>query len=224
MPGDPRLLVRVRVAGESSRPRLDVDLAFRPGITAIVGPSGAGKSTLLATIAGLVVPEAGRITLGDVELFDGEGGRSVPAHRRRIALVFQSLALFPHLRAWENVAYGLRSTTRARRREVALRWLVRAKVEHLADRWPSSLSGGEAQRVAIARALASEPHALLLDEPFSALDRGLRVELGAEIQALVDEIGIVALWVTHHEQDAMTIGSAVVGLREGVSVGVSGGS
>lgn len=216
MSGDPQLRVRVRVAGEASRPRLDVDLAFGSGITAIVGPSGAGKTTLLTTVAGLVVPESGRITLGDVALFDGERGTSVPTHLRRVALVFQSLALFPHLRAWENVAYGLRDVGRSRRRDAAVGWLQRARVEHAADRMPASLSGGEAQRVAIARALASEPRALLLDEPFSALDRGLRAELGDEIRALVDGTGIVALLVTHHEEDAARLGSTVVGLSGGV--------
>ena len=216
MPGDATLLVRAAVAGESGgRPRLDVDLRLAPGITAVVGPSGAGKTTLLTTIAGLVRPQAGRIALGSVEFFDSDTGAFVPAHARRIALVFQSLALFPHLRAWENVAYGLPAATKAARHDGALGWLARARVEHLADRMPSSLSGGEAQRVAIARALASEPRALLLDEPFSALDGPLRDELGEEVRALVSELGIVALLVTHHRADALNLASRVVSLAEG---------
>ncbi len=216
MPGDPRLLVRARVAGDSpGRPRLDVNLELAAGITAVVGPSGAGKTTLLTTIAGLVRPEVGRIKLGGTEFFNSDTGIFVPAHKRKITLVFQSLALFPHLSAWRNVAYGLPVKTKAERRAGALGWLARARVEHLADRMPASLSGGEAQRVAIARALASEPRALLLDEPFSALDRELRAELSAEVRALVSELAIVALLVTHHEEDAMTLGSRLVSLAEG---------
>lgn len=206
----------MRVAGEpGGRARLDVDLELAAGITAVVGPSGAGKTTLLTAIAGLLRPDAGRIELGDAVLFDGDTGAFVPAHERRIALVFQSLALFPHLSAWENVAYGLPVRTKAKRREGALGWLARARVEHLADRAPSSLSGGEAQRVAIARALASEPRALLLDEPFSALDSTLRQELGAEVRTLVSELGIPALLVTHHRADARSLGTRLVSLAEG---------
>jgi molybdate transport system ATP-binding protein len=216
MAGEARLRVRARVKGASpDRPRLDVDLALTAGITAVMGPSGAGKSTLLTTIAGLVRPEAGRIELDGAELFNGDTGTFVPPHRRRIALVFQSLALFPHLSAWENVAYGLQPLPRTARRDRALAWLARARVEHLADRAPSSLSGGEAQRVAIARALASEPRALLLDEPFSALDRGLRHELGAELKSLVGELGIPAVLVTHHQDDAVSLGSRVLVLEAG---------
>jgi molybdate transport system ATP-binding protein len=217
MPGDAtRLIVRVRVAGPvADQPRLDVDLELGAGITAVMGPSGAGKTTLLTTIAGLVRAERGRIELAGAELFDGDTGTFVPAHRRRVALVFQSLALFPHLSARDNVAYGLPARTRAQRRDRALAWLTRARVGHLADRAPSSLSGGEAQRVALARALASEPRALLLDEPFSALDGKLRQELGAELRELVGDLGIPALLVTHHEEDATTLGSRRLVLEAG---------
>lgn len=216
MPGDRTLTVRARVGGTRQEPiRLDVDLTFPPGITAIVGPSGAGKTTLLTTIAGLVTPASGRVQLGDRVLFDAEKGIRVPAHRRRVALVFQSLALFPHLTALENVAYGVPRATSSARREAALAWLRRARVEHLADRAPASLSGGEAQRVALARALASEPHALLLDEPFSALDATLRHELGEELRALVMELGLVTLLVTHHARDVERLGSQCVELMDG---------
>jgi len=223
MPGEARLLVRARVTGgPSDRPRLDVDLALAAGITAVMGPSGAGKTTLLAAIAGLVKPDVGRVELDRVECFDSRKGTFLPVHQRRIALVFQSLALFPHLSVWENVAYGLRGVPRTARRDRALVWLARARVEHLVDRAPSSLSGGEAQRVALARALASEPRALLLDEPFSALDSKLRQDLGAELQALVGELGIPAVLVTHHQEDAERLGSRVLVLEQGrVSSGAS---
>lgn len=216
MPGEVRLLVRARIAGEHvARPRLDVDIDFGSGITAVMGPSGAGKTTLLTTIAGLVRPDEGRIVLGDHVLLDEEARVFVPPHERRTALVFQSLALFPHLSAWENVAYGLAELRRAARREQALAWLERAHVGHLADRLPSSLSGGEAQRVAIARALASEPRALMLDEPFSALDGKLRQELGTELQTLIGDLRIPAVLVTHHPEDAESLGSRIIVLERG---------
>lgn len=216
MPGEAQLLVRVHVDGEQvDRPRLDVDLELGGGITAVMGPSGAGKTTLLTAIAGLVRPEAGRIVLDDTVLFDSKERTFTPSHERRVALVFQSLALFPHLTAWENVAYGIRAKTRTERRKQAFAWLFRTRVGHLADRMPLSLSGGEAQRVAIARALASEPRALLLDEPFSALDRTLRAELSEDLGLLVAELGIPAILVTHHEEDAKTLGSRIVLLSNG---------
>ena len=228
MPGDARLRVRASVrGGDGGPPRLDVDLEFDAGITALTGPSGAGKTTLLTTVAGLVTPEAGRIALDGLALFDADRGVSVPPHRRRVALVFQSLALFPHLSAWENVAYGLpreaeRAWPRAARRERALLWLERARVAHRADRLPASLSGGEAQRVALARALASEPRALLLDEPFSALDDSLRAQLGADLRALVAQLDIPAILVTHHREDAASLGSRTLALSHGTVVGVDG--
>ncbi|MBX3249210.1 MAG: ATP-binding cassette domain-containing protein [Myxococcales bacterium] len=215
MRGEPRLRVRARVDGaDHERPRLDVDLAFPSGITSIVGPSGAGKTTLLVTIAGLATPTSGRITLDDAQLYDASRGALVPTHRRQIALVFQSLALFPHLRVWQNAAYGAPGDKRARR-ERALHWLERVRASHLADRAPATLSGGEAQRVALARALASEPRALLLDEPFSALDAPLRRALGEDLRALVDELDIPTLLVTHHRDDAMSLGARVVTLEAG---------
>jgi ABC-type sulfate/molybdate transport systems ATPase subunit len=216
MPGEARLHVCARVESAiAGRPRLDVDLELGSGITAVMGPSGAGKTTLLTAVAGPVRPDAGRITLGNVVFFDSAQRTFVPAHERRIALVFQSLALFPHLSARENVAYGLPVKARAERRERALVWLARTRVGHLADRMPSSLSGGEAQRVALARALASEPRVLLLDEPFSALDRTLREELSSELSALVSELGIIAILVTHHDEDARSLGSRIVTLSNG---------
>lgn len=220
MHGEAHLRVRARVAGDDAdRPRLDVDLAFARGITAVMGPSGAGKTTLLTAIAGLVTPESGRIVLGDTVLFDDEARVRVPPHARRTALVFQSLALFPHLLVWENVAFGFRGEARAGRRDRAMAWLARTRVEHLADRMPSSLSGGEAQRVAIARALGSGPQVLLLDEPFSALDQGLRDALSRDLGGLVLELGIVGILVTHHGDDARLLGSRIVCLSGGRVVG-----
>jgi molybdate transport system ATP-binding protein len=215
MAGNALLSVTARVASsDAAKPRLDVTIEADAGITAVMGPSGAGKSTLLAAIAGLLKPDAGRIALGDDILFDREAGTFVPPHRRRVALVFQSLALFPHLSAWENVAYGLPKSG-APARERAMAWLARAHADHVADRLPETFSGGEAQRVAIARALASEPRALLLDEPLSAMDDALRVQLRDEIQRLVAEVAIPTLWVTHDRNDAAVVGERVIELEAG---------
>jgi molybdate transport system ATP-binding protein len=216
MVSDRGLVARVRVEGElASRTRLDVDLVFGAGITAVMGDSGAGKTTLLSSIAGLVRPNAGRIELNGETLFDADRGSFVPAHRRRISLVFQSLALFPHLRVWENVAYGVRRAPKKIRRERALEWLERAQVRHVADRLPETLSGGEGQRVALARALAAEPRLLLLDEPFSAMDAELRTELGTALLELVRAAGVPAVLVTHDERDAERLAEHIIQLEFG---------
>jgi ABC-type sulfate/molybdate transport systems ATPase subunit len=181
--------------------RLDAAFTVPAGITVLFGPSGAGKTTCLSVIAGLLAPRRGRVVL------NGEDLTRVPAHRRGVALVFQSLALFPHLTALQNVAYGARNDPR--------RWLERMRVNHAADRKPGQLSGGEAQRVALARALASEPKVLLLDEPFSALDSELRAQLGDELKALVGELKIPTVLVTHDRADAAALGERVVVIEAG---------
>ncbi len=209
------LSIKLRV---SARRRVDLDVALEvgPGITALCGPSGAGKTTLLLAIAGLFQPDSGRITLGERVLFDHEARIDLPPEARRAALVFQSLALFPHLTALDNAAYGLpRTLPSAIRKERARGWLQRMHVAPLADRKPGALSGGEAQRVALARALAMEPRVLLLDEPFSALDEDLRRELGDELRALIAELSIPALFVTHDRNEAARLAGQTLRLRAG---------
>lgn len=217
MAGDaPRLSVRVRVdADDGQSPRLAAAFESSATITAIMGPSGAGKSTLLQCVAGLVRPSAGRIAIDGEALFDSEAGIFIPPHRRRVALVFQSLALFPHLSAWENVAYGLRGGTGRARRDAAQGFLERARAGSIANRPPSTLSGGEAQRVALARALASEPRLLLLDEPFSALNHELRVELGEVLRALLAVTPVPVLFVTHDLADAKRMASRILYVDSG---------
>ncbi|HLL20662.1 MAG TPA: ATP-binding cassette domain-containing protein, partial [Kofleriaceae bacterium] len=156
---------------------LDVELACPPGITCVMGPSGSGKSTILQVLAGLYKPDRGRVCLGDECWLDVAKGIEVPVHQRRLAYVFQSLALFPHLSALHNVAYGMHHLPREERAARAQQLLDRLGVGHLARRRPRTFSGGEAQRVALARAMARQPHVVLLDEPFSALDRDLRAQL-----------------------------------------------
>jgi molybdate transport system ATP-binding protein len=196
--------------------RLDVAFDAAPGVTVLFGPSGSGKSTTLAAIAGLSRPEAGRVALGSAVWFDAERGIDVPPDGRRLSLVFQSLALFPHLTALGNVAYGIdRTLSRADRDRRAMAMLERMKVSHVAARRPTTFSGGEAQRVALARAFAHEPRVLLLDEAFSAMDRDLRYELGSDVRRVVTELGIPAILVTHHRMEARAVGERAVLVREG---------
>jgi molybdate transport system ATP-binding protein len=203
-------------AGDGVPFEVDVELEVPPGITILFGPSGSGKSTILQCIAGLVRPERGRITLGDEIWFDSEARIDRPVHTRRVAYLFQSLALFPHMTAVGNVMYGIdRNSGRAERAERASALLERLGVGHLAARRPRTFSGGEAQRVALARALAMNPHLLLLDEPFSALDRDLRGQLAAEVRRLVDDLKIPTIQVTHHHGEARSMGDRLVRVAAG---------
>jgi molybdate transport system ATP-binding protein len=195
---------------------LEVAFDVPPGTTVLFGPSGSGKSTTLAAIAGLVRPAAGRIALGAEAWFDADTRIDVAVHERRVAFVFQSLALFPHMSASRNVAYGMdRALDRETRRARADALLGRLRVGHLADRKPRTFSGGEAQRVALARALATRPRVVLLDEPFSALDSALRRDLLSDVRALVSELGVPVMLVTHRRDDALAFGDRLVLLEGG---------
>ena len=194
---------------------LDVDLDCPPGITCVMGPSGSGKSTILAVLAGLALPDAGRIALGDEVWLDRVRGVEVPVHARRLSYVFQGLALFPHMTALGNVAYGLHDRPRPDRPGKAQALLDRVGVGHLARRRPRTFSGGEAQRVALARALARSPKLMLLDEPFSALDRDLRAQLTALVRELVAELGVPLVHVTHSVAEARLLADQVVRIERG---------
>jgi molybdate transport system ATP-binding protein len=196
--------------------RLELDFEAPPGITVLFGPSGAGKSTTLSTIAGLQRIETGRVALGSSTWLDSTTNAELPVHERKVAYLFQSRALFPHLTALQNVAFGLHKLPDALDR--ARKMLDRMRVSHLADRRPSTFSGGESQRVALARAFAPGPRLVLLDEPFTALDRALRAELYAEVTALIAEAGAPALIVTHDPDEARTLGSRFIGIEAGRQV------
>jgi molybdate transport system ATP-binding protein len=190
--------------------RLDVQLSAPPGITILFGPSGSGKSTTLAAVAGLITPSAGRVALGDDVWFDSARHVHRRVEERGIAFVFQSLALFPHMTALKNVEYGLpRSMPRDERRARAVAMLTRMKVSHLAERKPSTYSGGEAQRVALARAFAPAPRLVLLDEPFSAMDRRLRADFVSDVRAWVAEARVPLVHVTHHRNEARALADRV---------------
>jgi molybdate transport system ATP-binding protein len=198
--------------------RLSVELQCPPGITCIMGPSGSGKSTLLATLAGLAVPDRGRVALGEEVWLDRARGVDVPVHARRLAYVFQGLALFPHLSALGNVEYGMHDVPRPARAVRAAALLERLGVGHLARRRPRTFSGGEAQRVALARAIARSPRLILLDEPFSALDRELRAQLTTLVRELVAELGVPLVHVTHSVAEARLLADQVVRIERGAIV------
>jgi molybdate transport system ATP-binding protein len=206
--------IEVQLGGRQSKSSLELAFDVPPGTTVLFGPSGAGKSRTLAAITGIARPRRGRIAFGDAVWDDAH--TFVPVHERRVALVFQSLALFPHMSALENVAFGVPKGASAKERIAAAEAsLARMQVGHVADRRPRSLSGGEGQRVALARALAMRPRVLLLDEPFSALDAPLKEKLLAETRSFVDEARIPTLLVTHDRAEASLLGDRVLFLESG---------
>jgi molybdate transport system ATP-binding protein len=194
---------------------LEVELSCPPGVTCVMGPSGSGKSTVLAILAGLERPDRGRVVLGDEVWLDRERAIDVPVHQRRLAFVFQNLALFPHMTATHNVEYGMRELPRHERAARAATLLQRVGVSHLASRRPRTFSGGEAQRVALARALARQPKLVLLDEPFSALDRDLRAQLIELVRELATELAVPVVHVTHSVAEARLLADQVVRMERG---------
>jgi molybdate transport system ATP-binding protein len=195
--------------------RLEASFRTGAGITVVFGPSGAGKSTLLMTVLGAMRPERGRIIVGGRTLFDSESSTVVEVRRRKVGIVFQDSLLFPHLDVAHNVAFGLLEAPRRRRHVSALAALERAGARDLAELMPGELSGGQRQRVALARALAPGPSALLLDEPFSALDTPARKSLGDMLLVLQRETGVPFLHVTHDLGEAMRLGTELVVLEGG---------
>jgi len=193
----------------------DVSLDVAAGESvALLGASGCGKTTLLRIIAGLERPASGTVTIGE-DLVAGDGAWMAPEHRR-VGMVFQDWALFPHLSVADNVAYGLgRAADRTSRADKVIATLDLVGLADLAERMPGTLSGGQQQRVALARALAPEPTVLLLDEPFSNLDTSLRVEVRSEVHRLLRDLGITAVFVTHDQEEAFVLGERVAVMREG---------
>ncbi len=192
----------------------DISLTAPAGkVTALLGASGSGKSTLLRLVAGLEPVDAGRVLIGG-EVVSSPGAMA-PAERRRIGFVFQDYALFPHLTAAANVAFGLRGGDKAARLSEARQWLARVGLAARAGAYPHELSGGEQQRVALARALAPHPRAVLLDEPFSGLDPVLRAELRDTTLAAIAALGATALFVTHDADEAMYVADRIAILKDG---------
>jgi len=199
--------------------RLRICEDFPPGFTVLFGSSGAGKSTLLDCIAGLLQPDSGRIALGEELFFDAGKGISRPPEKRRLGYVLQSLALFPHLSVEANVAYGLARVPREERRRRVRRTLEAFHILPFASRKPETLSGGEKQRVAFARSVITEPRVLLLDEPLTGLDGGLRHAILQDLRNWNAEQRIPILYVTHHREEVDALGDRVVGIANGQVTG-----
>lgn len=192
------------------------DLTVPAGeLTAIVGPSGCGKTTLLRLIAGFEEPDRGRIDVAGTTVTDPARGIRLPPERRRIGMVFQQLALFPHLDVARNIAYGLRRATRRERQARVTELLALVDLAGMEDRYPDQLSGGQAQRVALARALAPRPQVVLLDEPFSGLDLSLRADLRMQVRDILRREGVTAILVTHDQDEALALGDRVAVMLAG---------
>lgn len=181
----------------------------------LIGPSGSGKSMTLQCIAGLVQPDEGRIVLGDRVLFDSERGINLPCHERRIGYLFQNYALFPKMTVEENIGFGLYKLPPSKRVEIVRQMIYQVHLDGFAKYYPSQLSGGQQQRVALARALAVNPQALLLDEPFSALDEHLRMQMTRDLSALLESYQGATILVTHNSEEAYRICHELVMLHEG---------
>ena len=190
----------------------DVSLLIRRGeLITLLGPSGCGKTTLLNVVAGFLMPDSGEIAV------DGQRITDVPAYRREIGIMFQNYALFPHMNVAANVGYGLRMR-RVAKAEIARRVadaLALIKLAGLEDRKPRQLSGGQQQRVALARALVIRPKVLLLDEPFSALDRNLRASMQVELKEIQRKLGVTTIFVTHDQSEALSLSDRIAVVAEG---------
>jgi len=193
--------------------RIAARICFDSGLTVLFGPSGVGKTSVLNMIAGLLRPDQGRVRLNGETLFDGVRGIDVAPNRRRIGYVFQDARLFPHMSVRANLLYGHRLARREDRWMTLDAALAFLGIEHLLQRAPAALSGGEAQRVAIGRALLSGPRALLFDEPLSSLDHARRQEIIAVIARIRDELKLPIVYVTHDPAEAEQLATNLVSLQ-----------
>jgi molybdate transport system ATP-binding protein len=213
------LQLRKRLRHRRSVFQLDVAFGSAQRHLVLLGPSGAGKTQTLRAVAGITRPDAGRVAVDGRVLYDSEAGIELPPRRRELGYVFQDYALFPHLTLRQNVAFARRrgwfNPTRAQHEPEAERWIRAFHLEAVADHYPHQISGGQRQRTALARALVNHPRALLLDEPFAALDPALRTHLRRELRALQDDLGIPTLLITHDAEDAAVLGREVVTLSAG---------
>ena len=214
--------IDIRKTVRSERRHFELQVRFKTHgpRTVIYGPSGAGKSLTLQALAGLLTPDSGRIAFGDEVLFDATARIDVPARRRGFGYLFQDYALFPRLNVRQNIAFGLsrgwRNPSADVDAEAVDHWLRAFELVDVASQMPAELSGGQRQRTALARALVHAPRALLLDEPFSALDPELRERMRTELDDLLQRIAIPMLMITHDPDDLAWFGSEAFYLRDGV--------
>ncbi len=207
-------LTRTFAPGRLRHFGIDVGFTAPAEVSVIFGPSGSGKTTLLQCIAGLLRPDQGAISISGETVFDSARRIDLPPQQRRIGYVFQDLALFPHMTAAENVAFGIRVNGN-QRAEMVRDVLERFSISHVASHRPGEISGGERQRVALARALVTQPRLLLLDEPFSALDDALKLEIIADLRQWLEQHPIPVLFVTHDRSEAAALGDRMLVLNEG---------
>ena len=207
--------VRKRLPAEDHEFALDIDFSAEPGFTILFGPSGAGKTTLLDCLAGLVVPDEGRVTVGARVLFDAAGQVNLPVAKRRVGYVLQDLALFPHLTVAQNIQYGLVHLPRGERGERAAAIMNAFHIQHLAARYARHISGGERQRVALARTLVTDPTVLLLDEPLVALDAATKSRILNDLRTWNEAHRIPILYVTHSRDEVFALGARALVLDHG---------
>lgn len=215
--------VLLRKRFETRKHHFELDVSFQSSARRLVlfGPSGAGKSMTLKLIAGLETPDDGHVVLNEMRLFDRRQKIDLSPQQRGMGYVFQDYALFPHLTVTQNIAFGLRrglfNPGRTVQHEAVSRWIGAFRLESVANQYPAQLSGGQRQRTALARALVAGPGALLLDEPFAALDRLLRLRLRHELRELLEQIDIPLILITHDEEDVAALADAVVSIENGRS-------
>lgn len=198
---------------------LDLAIEAPPGITILFGPSGAGKSTLLDCLAGLVRPDSGKIIVGEDVFFDSSKQVNLPPQKRRVAYVFQSLALFPHLTVRQNVEYGLQHLLEPERQKRGAEILEAFRVAHLRNQKTSQISGGERQRTALARSLVTDPRALFLDEPLTGLDAELKASIVDDLRTWNAARRIPILYVTHSRDEVDALGERVIAMDNGRVLG-----
>ena len=194
---------------------LEVSFEMENELVVLFGPSGSGKTTLFKCISGITDPDSGKIKVGCNVYFDRDGKINLPIQKRSLGYVFQNYALFPHMNVRKNIECGLKGWEKEAREERVMKMLSLFSIEELEIRYPSQLSGGQKQRVALARALAPRPELLLLDEPFSALDKRIRTELIEKIKSLQNELEIPLLFVTHNLEEAFLLADRILVLDRG---------
>jgi len=195
--------------------RLDCTFEVPAGFSVLFGPSGSGKTSVLDCIAGIKTPDSGKIAIDGTRLFDSAQSMDLPPEQRKLAYVFQSLALFPHLSVAENVAYGLQHAAKDDATERTRKMLAQLGIDHLQARLPGDLSGGERQRAALARSLVTDPRALLLDEPLAALDRPTRKQIVNDLRKWNEAQNVPILYVTHSVREALALGERVLVMEHG---------
>jgi molybdate transport system ATP-binding protein len=207
--------IRKRFGNDGNATAIDVHIQATDGVTVLFGPSGAGKTSILRAVAGILVPDEGRISLGKTVFFDSSSNVNLPMRRRGVGYVFQNHLLFPHMTAEQNALYGARGDTGKSALKLVRDLFAMMGISKTAARRPHELSGGEQQRVALARALATNPAIMLLDEPLSSVDAATRARLTEEIAEIQRRTSVPFLYVTHNPAEALRLGKTMILIDEG---------